>query len=50
MRTCCAQVQALTGELESSQDAAQAQEDQLRTDLAESQGQVRSAFKYVRIE
>jgi hypothetical protein len=34
------QVQALTDELESSQDAAQAREDQLQADLAESQRQV----------
>lgn len=34
------QVQALTDELESSQDGAQAREDQLQADLAESQRQV----------
>ena len=34
------QVQALTDELESSQDGAQAREDQLQADLAESHRQV----------
>lgn len=36
----CVQVQALTDELESSQDAAQGREDQLQAELAESQRQV----------
>ena len=38
----CEQVQALTDELERSQDAAQAQEDQLRAELADAQCQVQS--------
>lgn len=36
------QVQALTHELERSQDAAQAQEDQLRAELADAQRQVQT--------
>ena len=36
----CVQVQALSDELESSQDAAQGREDQLQAELAESQRQV----------
>lgn len=38
----CEQVQALTDELERSQDAAQAQEDQLRAELANAQRQVQT--------
>ena len=39
-RVIWVQVQALTDELESSQDGAQAREDQLQADLAASQRQV----------
>ena len=38
----CEQVQALSDELEKSQDAAQAQEDQLRAELASAQHQVQT--------